>query len=331
MKPLPHLALVLLLVALAPSADAATARGAKARRGTTGLAAPAAPYAVTFVEVPEVEPNDTREQAQPFACGDLLTQAAIGVVNDEDFVTFTVPPGHWITARTQDDPNAAGQQAGDLTLTLFDADGAQVAYSDDWGPDFHARMVYRSDAGGTYVLKIRGYDDGTIQGAYQAWVTCTVEGPPANDACAGAQWIECGPVAITGDLSFATDDFRPSTSGCQEYGIPGYGTGRDVVYAMQVSGGDQLHLVCSTLGIATLYLTDACGTSGGACLAQAGEAWPDSPAEMQVTFTQSGLYYLVVDTPEPAQEGGFTLSGSLTCNVVPAQRRSWGALKSIYR
>lgn len=330
MKSLLPTALTLALLLAAGPSHAARPAGSKLRRISPPPTQVVPPAAVVIAEVPEVEPNNTREQAQAFACGSMLRPAAIDPSGDADFVKFTVAPGRWIVARTGDDPNAGGPQAGDPMLTLYDGAGTEVAFNDDWGADYHSRITYRSTMGGTYYLKVTGYDE-SIAGAYEMSVDCQDQLPPANDACAGAQWIECGPIAVQGDNTFANDDLRLSLAGCSDYGDPAYSSGGDVVYAIQATGGDVLDVTCSSLGIMLLYVTDACGAPVGNCLGQSSEGWWNGPAELQVSFGQSGVYYLVVDSIYPGYGGEFNLTGSLDCRVVPTHDTSWGSLKSYYR
>ena len=52
---------------------------------------------------------------------------------------------------------------------------------------------------------------------------------------------------------------------------------------------------------------------------------------LSYTFPSSGVYYLVLDNYGTGAGGAFTLTGSITCNVVPANKKTWGAVKSYYR
>lgn len=311
---------------------AAPAKAPRPPRATGAPGLPSPTSARSLTEVPEVEPNDTREQAQPFPCGSLLTAAALDFPGDADHLTFTVDPGEWITLRTQDDPGAAGPQAGDLKLTLLDAAGNVVGFNDDWGEAYHARIVHHSLGGGTYVARIEGYDELATTGAYQVWLTCTVESPPAHDGCDDPVWIECGPLSIAGDVSFAADDFDLAAAGCDISDDPTWTHGGDLAYAFQASGGDRLELTITTEGQLSIYVTDACGAPGSGCLGPVTMANIGTPpAVLELTLPSSGVYYLVIDSNYDGEGGPFTLTGTLRCNVVPARHRSWGAVKSIYR
>ena len=49
------------------------------------------------------------------------------------------------------------------------------------------------------------------------------------------------------------------------------------------------------------------------------------------TFPTSGVYYLIADNYGTGTGSAFTLTGSITCHVVPANHRTWGQVKSYYR
>lgn len=118
----------------------------------------------------EVEPNDTPALANPFACGDVLRPASIGVPNDRDFITFTTAAGTIIQFGT--DADGATGQVGDTFIDLIASDGTTVlASSDDEGPGLYSLLTYTATYTGTYYGRIRAFS-ATAVGGYRAFVAC---------------------------------------------------------------------------------------------------------------------------------------------------------------
>ncbi len=127
----------------------------------------------------ETEPNNTAATANPFACGDVLTPAAINPGGDFDFIVFTATIGQVITFGTDTDGGAS--PVPDTFIDLIAADGTTVlASDDDSGPGLYSLLSHNATYTGTYYGKIRAFN-ATQVGSYKAFVTCQAAPPNACD------------------------------------------------------------------------------------------------------------------------------------------------------
>lgn len=288
---------------------------------------PLAGQNVVMADVAEVEPNNSLATAQLLNCGDVLRPATISAASDTDYVTFTATAGTIMTIGTNADGTTG--QLTDSRIRLFNASGAVLASDDDSGPGAYSLITFTATYTGTYYVGIAGYSS-SYTGTYQAFINCQVpQPPPANDQCAGALPIECGAIALSGSTQFATNDYSPSatTGGCTGYPA----VGKDVVYILNVAGGDSLDVSYTSVADGSIYLITDCANPTTTCVAGADDTVAGQAETLGFTFPASGVYYLVLDNYGTGAGGSFTLTGQLHCNVVPTAKTSWGQLKSIYR
>ncbi len=278
-------------------------------------------------DVAEVEPNNSLATAQLLDCGNILRPATISSSADTDYVYFNATAGTILTIGTNADGTTG--QLVDSRIRLFNASGAVLASDDDSGPGAYSLITFTATYTGTYYVGIAGYNS-SYTGAYQAFVTCQVPTPPpANDQCAGALPIECGAINVSGSTQFATNDYSPTTStgGCTGYAA----VGKDVVYMLNVAGGDSLSVAYTSVADGSIYLITDCANPSTSCVAGADDALSGAAEQLDFTFPSSGVYYLVLDNYGTGAGGTFTLTGNLHCNVVSTSKRSWGELKTLYR
>lgn len=283
----------------------------------------------TLADVAEVEPNGSLATAQLLNCGDVMRPATISASGDTDYVKITVPAGTTMTIGT--DADGTTGQLVDSRIRLFNASGVVLASDDDSGPGTYSLLTYTATSGGTFYVGIAGYS-ASYTGIYKFFINCTVpQPPPVNDLCAGAIAIECGNINLSGSTVNATNDYSPSTTltgGCTGY----YAQGKDVVYRINAAGSDSLDVVYgSPAADASIYLITNCGSPTTSCVKGADSGLSGATEHLTYTFPTSGIYYLVLDNYGTGTGSAFTLTGSLTCHVVPANRKTWGALKSYYR
>ncbi len=289
---------------------------------------PLAGVNVVMSDVAEVEPNNSLATAQLLGCGNTLRPATISSSADTDYVAFTATTGTVITIGTNADGSSG--QLTDSRIRLFNASGVVLATDDDSGPGAYSLITFTAAYTGTYYVGIAGYSS-SYTGAYQAFITCLEPTPPpANDQCAGALPIECGDINVSGSTQFATNDYTPIASGSG--GCTGYAAvGKDVVYMLNVAGGDSLDVSYTSTADGSIYLITDCGNPTTSCVAGADDALAGQAEALTFTFPASGVYYLVLDNYGTGAGGAFTLTGTLHCNVVPTAKRSWGELKTLYR
>lgn len=277
-----------------------------------------------MADIAEAEPNNSLATAQLLGCGNILRPATISTSSDTDYVAFTATAGTIVTIGT--DADGSGTLLGDSRIRLFDENGVVLASDDDSGPGAYSLLTYTVGTSGTFYVGIAGYSS-AYTGDYKAFITCvTPEPPPANDNCAGALPIECGTVALSGSTQFATNDFSPVTAACTGYSA----AGKDVVYFINAGGGDSINLTYNSAADGSIYLLTNCADPAS-CVAGADEALAGADEVLTYTFPATGVYYLVLDNYGTGAGGAWTLAGDVSCNVVPAERTSWGKLKTIYR
>ncbi len=278
-------------------------------------------------DVPEVEPNNGIANAQLLQCGDVLRPAAIDAPADTDYVYFSVVAGTIITVGTDADGAAP---VGDTRIRLFDASAVVLANDDDSGPGLYSLLTYTAPTSGIYYVGFAAYS-ATSTGSYKGFVSCQApQPPPVNDQCTPMARIDCGDINLSGSTAFAADDYTPLTSGVG--GCTGYAAlGKDVAYLMSVSGGDQLDATYTSTADASIYIITDCSSPTTTCVAGADATLTGAAEHLVYTFPASGEYYLILDSYGTNSSGTWTLTGILNCTVVPANRRSWGQVKTIYR
>jgi hypothetical protein len=133
--------------------------------------------------------------------------------------------------------------------------------------------------------------------------------PPQGNTCADATVIAPGPIAITADLTNATNDADPGRDGCLDVADLHY-TGRDLLYRLDLAWGQTLDVTMLGEGgwEEALYLVRDCEDPLGNCVAAgrpAGEG-----VRLQYTALDDQTLWLVCDSwgvgPRP-----FTLTGDL--------------------
>lgn len=289
---------------------------------------PLGPNAV-LADVAEVEPNNSLATAQLLECGNVLRPASIAVSTprDTDYVKFTVTAGTVITVGT--DADGTSGQVGDTRIRLFDANGATLATDDDSGPGLYSLITFTATYTGTYYAGFAAY--GSQTGSYKGFVSCqTPQPPPANDQCAGAIFIECGNVNLSGSTQFANNDYTPLASGLG--GCTGYSElGRDVVYVINAGGGDSVNLTYTSAADGSIYLITNCASPTTSCVAGADATLAGQPEVLSYTFPSTGVYYLILDSYGANTGGAWTLTGEFRCAIVPTIAKTWGTLKTMYR
>ncbi len=115
----------------------------------------------------------TGAQEVPF--GSAL-DAELDVASDVDIFTFEVPEGATIVA----DVETLSSGAPDTLLALYDAEGQQVAFNDDF-TGRESRITYTSEEGGTYYAAVTPWDavdpDNATTGEYGFTVTSFLNPP----------------------------------------------------------------------------------------------------------------------------------------------------------
>ena len=321
-----HILLPAVAVALALLAGTAAAADKSVERAERSWN-PLAGATSVLDDVAELEPNNSLATAQALPCGSVLRPASIGAARDTDYVVFTATAGTILTIGT--DADGTSGQVGDTRIRLFDANGAVLASDDDSGPGLYSLITFTTTYTGTYYVGFAAYS-ATATGIYQGFVRCeAAQPPPVNDDCAHAIDLPCGAVDLAGTTQFATNDYSPTTTsgGCTGYAA----NGKDVVYLIAAGGGDSVDLTYTSAADGSIYILTDCSAPTTSCVAGADLTVTGAPEHLVYTFPATGAYFLILDNYGTGTGGAWTLTGTFSCNVVPARRGTWGALKTLYR
>jgi hypothetical protein len=194
-----------------------------------------------------------------------------------------------------------------------DDDTHSIACNDDSGSNNHSQVEVDLEVGRRYFVVVDGYHD--AEGTYRLLVEQVgavvgpVPGPapPGGPALptvvpedAGAMQARCdaatilGAGTIVGNLDPTVATARTSC---------GSGPGGDVVYRLVVSRLSQVTIKLEATFDGILELRSGCSSGVIACNDDTGDAVHSQIA----TPLQAGTYFLIVDTYEPRNAGGFTL------------------------
>lgn len=102
----------------------------------------------------EFEPNNSIATAEPFPLEDTIS-ATIDSVADQDFFSFSANAGDEMIAFTS---NLEGEVA-DTIITLFDADGTELAFNDDLGVLLESNLVFTIPDTGQYFLQVEDFSN----------------------------------------------------------------------------------------------------------------------------------------------------------------------------
>jgi uncharacterized protein YfaP (DUF2135 family) len=292
----------------------------------SGTIESSSPAPSTLADVPEVEPNNSLATAQLLGCGNVLRPASIatGAPPDTDYVAFVANAGDVITITTGPD----GGTSVDTRIRLFNNSGVVLASDDDSGPGLYSAICsITAPYTGVYYVGIAAFTAGN-GGVYRADVSCTPL--EANDVCAGAVQIPCGLINLAGNTSCYTNNYTLPVGAASCTGFTA--AGDDVVYRLDVSGGDDIAVIYTSTADASIYIVTDCANPAGTCVAGADATFGGQPEVLNYAFTASGTYYLILDSFGAGQTSGqWTLMGELRCGVVPTQKASWGQVKVTYR
>jgi hypothetical protein len=283
-----------------------------------------------LADVADVEPNGTFATAQVLGCGNTFRPATIGAARDTDYVAFTATAGTLVTIGT--DADGTTGQIGDTRIRLFNSAGAVLASDDDSGPGLYSLISnFAITTTGTYYVGFAAFST-TATGAYKGFITCQIpQPPPANDTCAGAIPIDCGvTLSLSGSTTFANNDYTPLLSGTG--GCTGFtALGRDVVYSLTVTAGQILNISYTSSADGSVYVISDCASPTTSCVAGADATLGGVPEVLNYAFATAGTYYLILDSFGTNSSGNWTLTGTLSCPVVPVDKVTWSSIKSLYR
>jgi hypothetical protein len=214
--------------------------------------------------------------------------------------------------------------------------GADLETDDDDGCGAFSDIYGRTaPVSGTYTVRVRHFNT-TGTGAYVLVVVCTPASarPPANDTCAGAIPLSCGPFTLTGTNEGGANnsDLVTGATSCTGFSA----AGRDVMYSVNITQPGTVLTVFEyrTAIDPSMYIVSSpCASPANAiCLAGKDAAVCAHEVGLTYNFTIPGTYYLVLDafgtigaTNPPS---GYIAFGSLDCPVVPVEVTTWGRVKA---
>ncbi|WP_426429819.1 T9SS type A sorting domain-containing protein [Winogradskyella sp. HB-48] len=254
---------------------------------------------VEYTSPLETPDNDDCANAEPIACGDMVTGST---ANATDSGNNPSPDVFYVLSGTAAGDEITASLCGssfDTYIRIFDAcDGTQIAFNDD---NFSAcsssssQVTFTSDGATDYYIMVEGYSSNS--GDYTLSVTCeTPEPAPDNDLCENATPIACGDT-VMGSTENATNS--------------GGNSGPDVFYSLSgTSNGEEVTLsLCGSSFDTILTVFDACdgsvvATNDDSCGLQS-----------ELTFTSDGTttYIIRVDGFSGSSSGDYTLA--VTCET----------------
>ncbi|MGQ0531617.1 MAG: PPC domain-containing protein [Caulobacteraceae bacterium] len=167
------------------------------------------------------EVGSTPDAAQPLSTAGDPRTSMIGAEGDADWFVVELIEGRPYRINVESmDPNPLA----DPLLTIYDAQGNQIAADDDGGRGLNAYLNFASATGGPYFLGVSSFgDSGT--GRYQIRVTDTdVPGHPYTDELLdAADDSRLSRIEMPGDL----DNYRVSLEGGVTYAIDVSGAGEN--------------------------------------------------------------------------------------------------------
>lgn len=186
------------------------------------------------------------------------------------------------------------------------------------------RIDYTSASAGSYYLIVDGY--GGAGGAYRLDITFN-PAPVPNDRCSGAIDVGRGG-RLTGDTTFAHNDYDPGSGGCTIYPEVGH----DVTYRVTLAAGERLQATLDAPWDRALYAVTDCAMVARTCVAGSNSG---NPEHIDFTSAGGGTYYLIVDgygnnagafildvTTSPAARGGETCESAVVVPVAGGSFRS---------
>ncbi len=255
------------------------------------------------------EPNDTLHEAASIAYHQELW-AYILPAGDYDFYTFNGRSGDEIIAEV----GAAGypniQSDLDSLLVLYDAAGAELTRSEDYGDSTDSRIDYMLPADGLYFLRVseKSHPDlGGFDYKYRLWLDLVDSFEP-NDDPAHAAPITLGP-RFTGVLTGACEDV-------DYFAFDGL-AGQQIL--VNLAAYDEL-----VAGVELL------GPDGETVLSAAGDDSETDPSYLFFRLPESGRYYLRVTGEsmwlDYGCEGVYDLQLTTAVIVSPTSSGTAGAL-----
>jgi hypothetical protein len=197
-----------------------------------------------------------------------------------------------------------------LIADCADPVGTCVVGADNVAAGQTELIRYRFNFGGTYYLiadskALNSFGTFTLTGAY----VCPQ--PPKNDICEVANPIACGNFSLSGSTQLAADNYTFDTD---EQSCTGYrAAGRDVVYLVYATVGDSLSMDYHTTADGSVYILADCNNPNGSCVAGEDSAGINETETLRYKFTQTGTYYIILDSFGTGTYGTWTAVGKMTC------------------
>jgi len=130
------------------------------------------PQTATIPLGEEIEPNDTKETAQPFTTIGVNNpiNARLSTNTDQDWFNFTAQAGQQYVVEIFNAAGALNTRAYSLQLKVFDSNGTQVAADVDQWPNGSANsnstVLVKATTGGIYTIQIYHYPYYGASGPY---------------------------------------------------------------------------------------------------------------------------------------------------------------------
>lgn len=199
--------------------------------------------------------------------------------------------------------------------------GTCVAGVNNTGTGATEAFNYKFAFTGTYFLILDSDGNDTFGSWTLNGSLVCAQPPPANDQCAGAPPIYCGPFSLSGSTALATDDYDLPDTSCT-----GYQTlGPDVVYRVDAAPGESLWVDYQSTADASVYIVTNCANVAGSCVAGSDNTGTNGVEHLEYKFPSRGAYYLILDSYDYNVPGDWTANGALICPATTGVGGSPGA------
>ena len=206
--------------------------------------------------------------------------------------------------------NSSSDAAIYVLADCSDPSNTCVTGADVTGTGQTEQLRYRFTFGGIYYLVLDSKATNSF-GTFTANGEVVCPEPPKNDICERSQPIPCGNFSLSGSTALANDNytFNTDAESCTGYRAGG----RDVVYHVYATAGDSIWIDYHSAADGSIYIVSNCSDATGTCVAGEDSSGVNETETLRYKFTQTGTYYIILDSFGTNTGGAWTMVGRMNC------------------